>query len=100
MRSPPKTSYGAISGKAVPYRPGVSPVTATPAMWPARSASAVSWSDTSIVAPPPRNSAASTPIAAHCPVAKSISETPTRTGGPSGSPVTLMIPVAAWTRGS
>ena len=32
----------------MPWRPGVSPVAATPAMWPARSASAVSWRDTSI----------------------------------------------------
>ena len=40
------------------------------------------------------------PIAAHCPVAKSIRETPERTGGPPGSPVTLIIPLAACISGS
>ena len=38
--------------------------------------------------------------AAQTPVPMSTSEAPTRTGGPPGSPVMLMIPAAACTRGS
>ena len=45
-------------------------------------------------------SAASTPSAAQTPVPRSINETPTRAGGRSASPVTLMIPDAACSSGS
>ena len=95
-----KTWYGAIWAKALPSRPGISPVARYPTIWYESSQSAVSYSDTSIVAPPPRSSAATIAKAAQSPVERSMSDTPTRTGGIPSTPVTLMIPLAAWRSGS
>ncbi len=98
------TSYGAISGKAVPRRPGAIPVATVSASWYGSSASVVSNSETSTSRPAPVEprsiSAARIPSAAHIPVPWSIAETPSRTPGRSGSPVTLMIPPKACISGS